>query len=501
LGVKFSYPDIHVLVIDDHGHIRKAMMKLLRHAGAKNVEEASNGAQAIRYMDENQVDLVLCDIYMPKADGFDVLSYIRSKDIKNDIPVVMVSGEANRADIVKATEMGATEYILKPFKKDEFIEKIDKTVVSYYNPNEQVKLLRKAENLLDAKDPKLALEAAKEAFQQDPMSQRARHILALSLAELSQPDEALKLLDQGIEADPEHYRYYATKANLLFKMKRDREALEAMAQELELNPKQAKRQVMMAMYQSKTGNPKAAIEHFREALKEKPKHKQGLLGMANAYFQNNDLDKTIYYLQRYRRQHPTDSKSLMAIVKYCKLVNEDKKAEHAIKSEINNHPERFDAYIVLAMFHVSKEHTDKALKVLDLLFSKDPDNVEGLRLRGNIFFEQKKYIECEKDYKKASKLSPSLDTLVPLAKARLKLKKPKAFYSACERAFMFGSSNAEVVSLMAQAYLATGQPTQAYFMARKAILLGAKGNQIKKLAKTAYASIPRTRRSTKTVAS
>lgn len=477
------------------------MVRLLMQAGAKNVEEASNGVQAMKILQDSQVELILCDIYMPKADGFDVLSYVRGRDIKNDIPIVMVSGEANRADIVKATEMGASEYILKPFKKDEFINKIDSCIKTYFAPNEQVRLLRLAEQCLSEKNAPDAFKAAKEAFTKDPGSLRARHVLSIAFAALGKPEEALKLLDQGIDLNPEYYRFHAAKANLLLKMKREGEALEAMSAELEFNPKQVKRQITMAMYQSKLGNPKAAIEHFREALKEKPKHKQALIGIAQAYFQNNDLDKSIYYLQRYRRQHPHDKKPLMAIIKYCNLANEKKKGENALKSEINNNPDRYDAYIVLALFYQTTEKQEAALETLEKLFAKDPENVEGLVLRGHIFYEQGKFAEAEKDYQKASKLSPSLDTLLPLAKTRLKLKKAQAFYKTCERALFFGSTNHEVIALLAQAHLAVGEPVKAYFMARKAIILGAKGSNIKKLAKRAYDSLPKARRSRKPIAS
>ena len=501
LNFEFTHSDINILIVDDHGHIRKAMLQLLRRAGVENIFEASDGAKAIKVIDDQPVDLILCDIYMPNVDGFELLTHVRGMDVKNDIPIIMVSGEANRADIVKATELGASDYILKPFKKDEFLEKVQQTAESYFNPQEYLKLLRNAESFLAAKNISRALELAKSAHEQDSLNHRARHILALALKANGEQTKALELLEDSIEFDPDHYRFHATKANILFELKRNYEAIETMGRELQLNPKQAKRQILMAKYQLQGGNPQAAIEHFREALKENPKLKKGLLGMAEAFYQNNDLEKCIYYLLRYRRQHPQDSKPLIAIVKYCKLAKQEKRAEYAIKSEISAHPKRLDAYLILAMFYIATNNESDALSALDNLFKKDPDNVDGLRLRGNLHFDNKRFDQAEKDYASAAKLSPSLDTLVPLAKVRLKLKKPKAFYSACKRAFMFGSTNGEVVRLLAQAYLAIGQPTKAYLLTRKAMILGEKGKKIKKLAETARASLPQGPRQTKNVAS
>ena len=180
----------------------------------------------------------------------------------------------------------------------------------------------------------------------------------------------------------------------------------------------------------------------------------------------------------------------MGIVKYCRARNENKKAEYTLKTEISNHPGRYDAYVVLGMFYLADSRHENAINILNTLFTKDPDNVEGLRLRGNIYLELNKFTKAEADFKTAAKLSPSLDTLLPLAQVRLKLKKTKPFYSACIRALFFGSTNPSVVGLMAQAYFANGEPTKAYLMARKAIILGAKGSTIRNLAKIAFESIP-----------
>ena len=61
---KITYKNIHVLVIDDHGHIRKAMTNLLRVAGIRNIEEAHDVPRALKILKESKIDLILCDIYL-----------------------------------------------------------------------------------------------------------------------------------------------------------------------------------------------------------------------------------------------------------------------------------------------------------------------------------------------------------------------------------------------------------------------------------------------------
>ena len=160
--------------------------------------------------------------------------------------------------------------------------------------------------------------------------------------------------------------------------------------ELQLNPKQHKRQVLMGNKLMKTGQPDLAIEHYREALKERPKLKQALTGMANANLELDDLDKAIYYLQRYRRKHPTDSTPLKKLVQVCHTGGVLKKAEYTLRSEINQYPSRLDAYVVLAdLYFRYKKDADKALKTLKRLFKVDNQNVEGLTLRGQIYITEK----------------------------------------------------------------------------------------------------------------
>lgn len=449
------------------------MCNLLKKAGVSDIHEASDGLKAIRFLERDHVDLILVDLYMPKSNGFDVISYVRNMEIRNDIPVIVVSGEANRADIVKATELGASDYILKPFKQDEFIEKIDQASSLFFNPGKKIKRLREADqHLVDEQYPE-ALAAAEIAFNESPDSLRARHTKALALKANGKLIEALKLIEEGIDLHPDHYRFHGLKASLLFKLKRQNDGIESLSTELELNPKQIGKQIFMANLQLKSGNPKLAIVHLREALKENPRHKKALLTMAESFFNYADLDKALYYLLRYRRQHPEDTKPLIMIALYCKALKEDKKAEHAIKTEINNNPGRLDAYAVLTMFHMSNNNSDKAFEILELLFKRDPDNIDGLRLRGSVFMTQKDYQAAEASFLRASELAPSVDTFTPLAKAQSMLGKTKEVISTCEKALILDSKSSEVSMLLANAYMEGRQPRKAYFLAQKALSLGA----------------------------
>ena len=417
---------------------------------------------------------VLNSIDLEGSDGFEVIKHVRSREVKSDIPIIMVSGEANRADIVKATELGASDYLLKPFKKEEFYEKIDQTTKQFYNPNLKIKALRQVDQFLEDEDYEKALVLSEKAFEHDDKSHRARYTYALSLKHTGEFEKALKIVDEGIKDQPDHYKFYGLRAGLLFKLKRRSEALEALRIELELNPKQVERQIMMAELLIHNSQPKNAIPHLREALKENPKNQKALLTMAEAFFKLSDLDKSIYYLMRYRRQHPTDTKPLFTAINYCRAYSELRKAEHTIKNEINNHPTRFDAYIVLSMFHISNEDYEKAVEILEMLFKRDPEHQEGLKLRGNIYLGLKNYMAAEADYASLCKVNPTGENYLLLARARSMLNTPKEFLHAAQKAFSESPRDPDIVGMLACAFYSGKQPRKANLLARIACNKGNK---------------------------
>ena len=130
---------VRVLVVDDHELMRKSISKVLRKQRFEEIYECSNGLEAKKILSSKRIDLVICDIYMGKVDGFEVLRSVRNRDAASDIPFIVVSGEASKDDIVKAADLGAEDYLLKPIRK----EKLEKALNSAVTPNKAQ--LRQAE--------------------------------------------------------------------------------------------------------------------------------------------------------------------------------------------------------------------------------------------------------------------------------------------------------------------------------------------------------------------
>ena len=120
--------DLKFLIVDDFSTMRRIVRGLLKEMGCNNAEEAEDGAVALAALKAQRFDFVVCDINMPNMNGFDFLKAVRADDSLKHIPVLMVTAEARKEDIVLAAQTGASGYIVKPFTKATLEEKVQKIV-------------------------------------------------------------------------------------------------------------------------------------------------------------------------------------------------------------------------------------------------------------------------------------------------------------------------------------------------------------------------------------
>ncbi|MCE9657891.1 MAG: chemotaxis response regulator CheY [Burkholderiales bacterium] len=118
--------DLKFLVVDDFSTMRRIVRGLLKEMGCNNVEEAEDGTAALARLRSQPFDFVVSDINMPNMNGFDLLKAIKADATLKHLPVLMVTAEARKEDIVLAVKSGAAGYIVKPFTKATLEEKVQK---------------------------------------------------------------------------------------------------------------------------------------------------------------------------------------------------------------------------------------------------------------------------------------------------------------------------------------------------------------------------------------
>jgi two-component system chemotaxis response regulator CheY len=118
--------DMKFLIVDDFSTMRRIVRGLLKEIGYNNAEEAEDGAVALNMLKNGKFDFVVSDINMPNMNGFDLLNAIKKEESLKHLPVLMVTAEARKEDIVRAAQDGAAGYIVKPFTKATLEEKVQK---------------------------------------------------------------------------------------------------------------------------------------------------------------------------------------------------------------------------------------------------------------------------------------------------------------------------------------------------------------------------------------
>lgn len=119
-------PNTKILIVDDFSTMRRIVRNLLKELGYTNVDEAEDGAMGLSKLRAEPFDFVISDWNMPVMDGLTMLQTIRADPALAKLPVLMVTAEAKKENIIAAAQAGANGYVVKPFTAATLDEKLAK---------------------------------------------------------------------------------------------------------------------------------------------------------------------------------------------------------------------------------------------------------------------------------------------------------------------------------------------------------------------------------------
>ena len=126
--------NMHILIVDDFSTMRRIVRNLLKEIGFTNVDEAEDGQVGLNKLRAGSFEFVVSDLNMPNMNGFEMLRQIRADEKLKSLPVLLVTAEAKKEDIVTAAQIGASGYIVKPFTKATLEEKFTKILAKMAVP-------------------------------------------------------------------------------------------------------------------------------------------------------------------------------------------------------------------------------------------------------------------------------------------------------------------------------------------------------------------------------
>lgn len=118
--------NMRILIVDDYSTMRRIIKNLMRELGFANCDEADDGTTALPMLKTGKYDFLITDWNMPGMTGIDLLKEVRNDPALAEMPVLMVTAQAKKQEIVRAAEAGVNGYVVKPFTAETMKEKINK---------------------------------------------------------------------------------------------------------------------------------------------------------------------------------------------------------------------------------------------------------------------------------------------------------------------------------------------------------------------------------------
>jgi two-component system chemotaxis response regulator CheY len=123
--------NLKILVVDDFSTMRRIVRNLLKELGYTNVDEAEDGVAALQKLKGSNFQFVVTDWNMPNMTGIELLKAMRADVALKALPVLMITAEAKKENIIEAAQSGASGYIVKPFTAATLEEKLNKIFEKY----------------------------------------------------------------------------------------------------------------------------------------------------------------------------------------------------------------------------------------------------------------------------------------------------------------------------------------------------------------------------------
>lgn len=118
--------NMKILIVDDFSTMRRIIKNLMKDLGYKNLYDADDGHTAVPMIEDGEFDFIITDWNMPIMQGIDLLKHVRASPKHKSIPVLMVTAESKKEQIIMAAHAGVNGYIVKPFSAATLKDKIDK---------------------------------------------------------------------------------------------------------------------------------------------------------------------------------------------------------------------------------------------------------------------------------------------------------------------------------------------------------------------------------------
>lgn len=372
-----------VMIVDDMESMRKSirgMLKMLQFG--KTIRLAENGLEGWKMLNNVPVDLAIIDWNMPIMKGIELLEHIRASKEHRDMPVIMITAEAEKEIVSEAAESDIDGYLLKPLTTHSLDEKI-RSVISLANePAKSTMHMLKARDFEESGDIPSAIIEVKEALKERPRSSRILRKLGQLYSDSGNDDVAEKCLLKAVAVNSYDAVSRYTLGELCLKKNDLPGAIKYYDQAITISPRNITKGVDLGEVLLKKGMGTEAFSIFEKVIKY-------------------------------------SGKSLMQtekVAQCCIEAGEYHYARNLIESILKESPERFDLMFTLATLYEKAGDVNSALDYYKNVDEHVPDHLAAKMAIAKIMFYQKKIFVVDEYLKQILKIDPSNEEALMMRK-------------------------------------------------------------------------------------
>jgi tetratricopeptide (TPR) repeat protein len=262
----------NVLIVDDHVELRSMVKRMLRQMEYfQAFFEARDGEEAWEKLKAGPeaFELVICDIDMPRLDGIGLLRLCQADAVLRNVPFLMVSGEGSQWAVATATELGAYNYILKPFSFNMLKQRIDEVFARVKSPEEV--LFRRMEDLKDEGHPEAALQKI-ELLEKGGAGLKPKwlNLKGEVFMALDEPERAAQCFEKSMETSEYYLTAYKNYAAVQQELGNPEKALQALLKADQINPRDTERKLSLGKLMLQTGKTDDGVRCLEQAVRLSP---------------------------------------------------------------------------------------------------------------------------------------------------------------------------------------------------------------------------------------
>lgn len=377
--------NMSILIVDDMKSMRLTIREMLKNLRiGKTLRFAENGKEALETLREMKIDLAILDWNMPVMSGFEMLREIRNDKELRDLPVIMVTAEAERDIVSEAAETEIDGYLLKPLTLASLDEKIKAVITRANNPDAATLHRLKARDLEETGDYKAAIEQIRLALSKKPNASRLIRQLGLLHFKIGKDKIALKCLMKAASVNRQDTNTRAHLADYFLKKNDLESAGKIILQLLSLSDRYHEKAIELAEKLLTLGSRQKALDIFLKVIQKAKKHNATRERVINICMENDEYE----FPQNLLEQEIKDQPSNYDMIYKAGVINmEAGDHEKALKYFIEvdkNVRGHADAKLQLAKIFIMKGKVFQADEYLNQILRLDPKNKAAISLRRDL---------------------------------------------------------------------------------------------------------------------